>query len=131
VDVKYEDIVIAAYLHDVGKFAQRADEKKLYNVELENKYCKEYKGYYSHQHVIYTAEFIDRYKLALPKKVNPANVLRLAASHHSPSTVEEWIITEADRLSSGSDRCNILDEAETDSFLNKEIENEHNLKFYE
>lgn len=52
----------------------------------------------------------------------------LAASHHNPSTYYEWIIAEADRLSSGSDRCNILGIAECE---NENEFDEEKLKFYE
>lgn len=40
---KIEEIIIAAYLHDVGKFAQRADIKELYNEKFENYCCKHHK----------------------------------------------------------------------------------------
>ena len=37
-DKEFKEIIIAAWLHDVGKFAQRADIKGLYNKELEGPY---------------------------------------------------------------------------------------------
>ena len=122
-EIKMEEIVIAAWLHDVGKFAQRAEISELYNKNLEGQYCKTTKyGGYTHQHVIYTEGFISKYKFVLPESVNWEHVKNLAANHHNPSSYYDWIIAEADRLSSGSDRCNILGEKEYD---------EQKLKFYE
>ena len=125
-EIKLEEIVLAAWLHDVGKFAQRADVSDLYDKNLEATYCKTTKYFgYSHQHVVYTEGFINKYKLVLPESVNWEHVKNLAANHHSPSSYYDWIIAEADRLSSGSDRCNILGELES-----KDEEN-GKLKFYE
>lgn len=136
-EIKLEEIVLAAWLHDVGKFAQRADIKELYNEDLEGQYCKKTSyGGYSHQHVIYTEGFIDAYKNVLPDEINIQNVKTLAASHHNPSTYEEWIIAVADRLSSGSDRCNILGEEKSNQAAQDEKEadesqKEVKLKFFE
>lgn len=136
-EIKIEEIVLAAWFHDVGKFAQRADVKELYNKNLEGQYCKKTSyGGYSHQHVIYTEGFIDTYKNIFPDEINIQNVKTLAASHHNPSTYEEWIISLADRLSSGSDRCNILGEEKSNQELQDEKEadenlNEVRLKFFE
>ena len=129
-EIKLEEVTLAAWLHDVGKFAQRADVSELYDKGLESQYCKTTKdGRYTHQHVLYTEGFINKYKLVLPESVNWENVKSLAANHHNPSTYYEWIIAEADRLSSGSDRCNILGEKECDE--NQFDEEKHKLKFYE
>lgn len=128
-EVKLEEIVIAAWLHDVGKFAQRADVRDLYNKELEGQYCKTTKdGRYTHQHVVYTEGFINAYQNVLPDGVNPTIVKKLAANHHNPSSYYEWIIAQADRLSSGSDRCNILGEIECSD---ENQFDEEKLKFYE
>ena len=124
-EIKMEEIVIAAWLHDVGKFAQRAEISELYDKNLEGQYCKTTKyGGYTHQHVVYTEGFISKYKFVLPESVKWEHVKNLAANHHNPSSYYDWIIAEADRLSSGSDRCNILGEKEYD-------EEEQKLKFYE
>lgn len=121
-DVRFEEIVIAAWLHDVGKFAQRASKDELFNKTMEAQYGKLHEGgWYSHAHANYTAGFLEIMKDVLPDNVRPAEVIKLAASHHNPSSYEEWLIAEGDRLSSGSDRANDL----------KELENEHGRKFYE
>lgn len=129
-EIILEEIVLAAWLHDVGKFAQRADVSELYDEGLERQYCKITKdGRYTHQHVIYTEGFLSKYRDVLPDSVNWEHVKDLAANHHNPSSYYDWIIAEADRLSSGSDRCNILGEKECDE--NQFDEEKEKLKFYE
>lgn len=131
VDVRLEEIVVAAWLHDVGKFAQRADVSELYDKNLEGTYCKTtVDGRYTHQHVVYTEGFINKYKFVLPEAVNWETVKNLAANHHNPSTYYDWIIAEADRLSSGSDRCNVLGEMESnaEALYDEELQK---LQFYE
>ncbi len=39
-DVRFEEVIIAAWLHDVGKFAQRADVKELFDKEREGQLGK-------------------------------------------------------------------------------------------
>ena len=130
-EIKLEEIVLAAWLHDVGKFAQRADISELYDKKLEEKYCKPTKyGGYTHQHVLYTEGFLSKYRDVLPDSVNWEHVKNLAANHHNPSSYYDWIIAEADRLSSGSDRCNILGLADSKK-ENDFDEEKEKLKFYE
>lgn len=130
-EIRLEEIVLAAWLHDVGKFAQRADVSELYDKKLEEKYCKPTKyGGYTHQHVLYTEGFLSNYRDVLPDSVNWENVKNLAANHHNPSSYYDWIIAEADRLSSGSDRCNILELADSKK-ENDFDEEKEKLKFYE
>lgn len=130
-EIKLEEIVLAAWLHDVGKFAQRADVPELYDKGLEGQYCKTTKdGRYTHQHVIYTEGFLSKYRDVLPDSVNWENVKNLAANHHNPSSYYDWIIAESDRLSSGSDRCNILGLADSEK-ENDFDEEKEKLKFYE
>ncbi len=127
--ISKEEIVIAAWLHDVGKMVQRADVKELYKKDLEGQYCKKTKdGRYTHQHVVYTEGFLDAFKDCLPDSVNFGNVKKLAASHHNPSTYYDWIISQADCLSSGSDRCSILG---LEKCENENAFDEEKLKFYE
>lgn len=133
-EIKFEEVVIAAWLHDVGKFAQRADITELFNKNIESIYCKLHKGgFYTHQHVVYTQGFLEKYKNVLPDGLNIQNIIELASYHHSPSKAEQWLISEADCLSSGADRCNVLKLEEAEN--SKEEENRHQdetkLKFYE
>ncbi len=130
-NITKEEIVIAAWLHDVGKFAQRADVSELYNKQLEGRYCRTTKdGRFTHQHVVYTEGFLDKYKDVLPDNVNFEHIKTLAASHHNPSSYYDWIISQADCLSSGSDRCNVLGIAECEN-ENQFDEEKEKLKFYE
>ncbi|MCM1322155.1 MAG: type III-A CRISPR-associated protein Cas10/Csm1 [Bacteroides sp.] len=104
---------------------------ELYNKDLEGQYCKTTKdGRFTHQHVVYTEGFLSKYKDILPDGVNFEHIKTLAAMHHRPSTYHDWIISHADRLSSGSDRCNILGIAEC-SDENQFDEEKQKLKFYE
>lgn len=132
-EIKKEEVVLAAWLHDVGKFAQRADVKELYDKNLESMYCKTTSyGGYSHQHVVYTEGFINAYKNVFPREINVLNVKNLAANHHNPSSYYDWIIAEADRLSSGSDRCNVLGEIDAKNEADfDESKVETKLKFFE
>ena len=110
-EIKYEEIVLAAFLHDIGKFAQRAKADKYKAVGMESALCPSKQGgYYSHQHSLYTQGFLEQNKDCFPKDVNITNIIQLAAKHHNPSSNYEWIIAHADRISSGSDRlCNLFD----------------------
>ncbi len=94
--------VLAAWLHDIGKFAQRADAPC--SRGLEQEYCP--KGT-THRHVLYTDHFIERV-LPLPPELegDRSRLARMASAHHRPDTSsrEETALQSADRLSSGGDR---------------------------
>ncbi len=106
-------IAVAAFLHDIGKFAERA------GMELSTEYLDgnaalyqpSYRGRYTHKHAVYTAGFLEKYKDILPGELNMAGwgdgdpFINLAAMHHKPETPLQWIITTADRVSSGMDRA--------------------------
>ncbi|MCX8020853.1 MAG: type III-A CRISPR-associated protein Cas10/Csm1 [Chitinophagaceae bacterium] len=112
-----EQIVLAALLHDIGKFFQRADPKGAAASELlstkiknlENNLCPSYNGRYSHKHVLWTAQFFENHRktfsnlLNIPEK-EIDKLLRLSAAHHNPLSFEEKIIQKADHYSSGVDR---------------------------
>ena len=105
-------IAIAAFMHDIGKFA----DENVFNISnrflIDNAdlYQPHYKGTYTHRHAVYTAAFIDHIEKLLPQKFNQANwgledsFMNLAAGHHKPETRLQWIIAMADRISSGWDR---------------------------
>ncbi len=119
-----ERIYLAALLHDIGKFYQRAD---VGNVQ-QSRYLKSYgrdestycptamNGRYSHKHVLWTAQFIENYapvfKNLLAGKqdeegIKEDSLVFLAAGHHLKNeqlTECGRIIKEADCLSSGMDR---------------------------
>lgn len=94
--------VLAAWLHDIGKFAQRADAPC--SQGLEQEYCPHGT---SHRHVLYTDHFIEKV-LPLPPELEGqrSHLARLASAHHRPDTSsrEETALQLADCLSSGGDR---------------------------
>ena len=127
-------IAIAGYLHDIGKFAERAEYKEEGSTTLKagfyadqkflndnmDLYQPHYQGKYTHKHAVYTASFIDQLEKILPKKFNKGewglgdSFMNLAAGHHKPETPMQWIIAIADRVSSGFARDEFED-------YNKEI----------
>jgi len=121
-----KEIIISALLHDIGKFAQRANIEQYKAKNMEETLCpfvKE-KGYFSHKHTLYTQGFLEAastrnvlHKLE-SEKIDIVKTIQLAANHHKPSSFEAWLIAHADRLSSGSDRLH-------------EFERDDELKYYE
>lgn len=127
-----EHIYLAALLHDIGKFYQRADTGSVassnflkgYN-KNESSFCPLWKGEYTHKHVLWTAQFIDDNRTVFQHLVDDKeianlsqkdNLINLAAGHHlSLDQLSELgqIIKKADWLSSGMDRE--TDEAMTDA----------------
>ncbi len=110
-------IAIAGFLHDIGKFAERAgmeisEEYVANNAPL---YQPSFQSRYTHRHALYTAAFIEKFDAALPKMFNKAgwglgdSFINLAAMHHKPETPLQWVIAIADRVSSGFDRQSFED----------------------
>lgn len=133
IDETVYKIAIAGYLHDIGKFAERAsgarephdvgffpDEIFLNNNR--DLYQPHFQGKYTHSHAVYTAAFIDHLEKLLPGKFNKGewglgdSFINLAAGHHKPETPLQWVIAIADRVSSGFDRT------EFEEKYNKEIQ---------
>jgi CRISPR-associated protein Csm1 len=107
-----EKIYLAALLHDIGKFYQRADDNGMVRSteldqtvkNLESIVCPVNKdGFYTHKHVLWTAQFIEDIGIDNQSSTSDT-ILRLASYHHKPSTFHEAIIQLADHLSSGMDR---------------------------
>ena len=115
-------IALAAFLHDLGKFAERARIASDKNLIDANKqlYCPFHKenGYFSHVHAAYTGIAMDVIEPYLPKltdtdlapfgawKTQEADdsFINAAAMHHKPETFLQWVIATADRVASGFDR---------------------------
>ncbi len=120
-------VALAAFLHDLGKFAERArlpegskkDEQGNTLADI-NKllYCPHYNNRHTHVHAAYTAIAIDCLEEKLPplkgNNVFPFaswrsdntddSLINAAAMHHKPETFLQWIIATADRVASGFER---------------------------
>jgi len=121
---KYK-VYLAALLHDIGKFYQRADDKtsdkfcflKNEHWKLDSTFCPKFKNRYSHKHVLWTAQFIsDNIKSFQQALGNADGLERLAAIHHAPqeNNVLERIIQKADHWSSGIDRTTDIGQKDAD-----------------
>lgn len=101
---EYQSVMLAALLHDMGKFMQRA-EVELSDISrgMETTLCPMYEGRSSHKHVLWTDHFFENYA-SFPLGFNKSVVGKLSAIHHKPDSALAEIITIADRLSSGMDR---------------------------
>ena len=117
-----EHIYLAALLHDIGKFYQRADTGAVHSSKYlkehcknESSFCPQYKGFYSHKHVLWTAQFIEDNEEVFRNLVgsdfsdltNRNNLINLSAGHHlSEEQISDLgrLIKKADCLSSGMDR---------------------------
>lgn len=121
-------VALAAYLHDLGKFAERArvfhDDPHL-DTHLQL-YCPfhEEGRWFSHQHAAHTALAFSATEKHLPDTLrgdvapftgrqyagseNSSNatdsLINAAAAHHKPDTFLQWIIATADRVASGFER---------------------------
>lgn len=119
-------VALAAFLHDLGKFAERANiEADPVNIEAnQHLYCPHHKqnptdrGWFSHKHAAYTAIALDLIEPHLPPlkgyEIGPfatwrsSNVddslINAAARHHKPDTFLQWVVATADRIASGFER---------------------------
>ncbi len=113
-------VALAAMLHDIGKFAERArievDPDRLNTHK--NIYCPSFQTHYSHVHAAYSALVIEELEQTLPDLVGEEmfpfaswgqsnaddSLLNAAAKHHRPETFLQWIVATADRTASGLDR---------------------------
>ncbi len=98
-------VAVAALLHDIGKVGQRAASERP-DDQTVAAFCPtdSTTARPSHLHAAWTGSFIERYLPSLWSGRGGDNLLGWAARHHAPSTPLEWVVAEADRLSSGMDR---------------------------
>lgn len=122
-----EHVYLAALLHDIGKFYQRADKKLAdkgnelseYSKRLADDICPiNDKGRFGYQHVIWTNEFFEKFKNVLYSvpgiKQNIwenegsqfDSIANLACRHHKPQSLLQSMISLADWWSAGIDRQN-------------------------
>jgi CRISPR-associated protein Csm1 len=120
-------MALAAFLHDLGKFAERARLSEAQDKDNEGNtrqainellYCPEFAGRRTHIHTAYTAIGMDLLEKYLPELVGghmapfapwreksvDDSIINAAAKHHRPDTFLQWIIATADRLASGFER---------------------------
>lgn len=108
-------VALAALLHDLGKFAERAgmdvDPQRL-DAHLALYARPQPAGWYSHRHAAYTALAIEQLEDRLPSLVGEDaapfsgddSLINAAACHHRPETQMQWLIATADRVASGFER---------------------------
>ncbi|CAI8772732.1 type III-A CRISPR-associated protein Cas10/Csm1 [Methylocaldum szegediense] len=120
-------VALAAFLHDLGKFAERAripeamqktdkdSTRRDINVQL---YCPHFQNRATHIHAAYTAIAFDLLERHMPALVGrdmtpfaswseenaDDSLINAAARHHRPDSLLQWIIATADRLASGFER---------------------------
>lgn len=120
-------IALAAFMHDLGKFAERArideayqkdadgNQRRDLNVQL---YCPKYNERHTHIHAAYTAIGFDLLEQHMPDLVGDDmapfkpwkdrnaddSLINAAAMHHKPDTFLQWVIATADRVASGFER---------------------------
>ena len=125
-------VALAACLHDLGKFAERAriDVPKDALDAHVTQYCpqrfngpSDKRGYHTHKHAAYTGlafdlvestapdliqgemhPFINRSQLQADHTQATDSLINAAAAHHRPATFLQWIIATADRVASGFER---------------------------
>ncbi|MFW5721488.1 MAG: type III-A CRISPR-associated protein Cas10/Csm1, partial [Bacteroidota bacterium] len=115
-------IYLGALIHDIGKFAQRADNKSWRHSDyiperiknMASSICPKDKdnNRITHIHALYSAAFIENHQKVFQRCLNYGTneikdldtFIKLAASHHDPYSKYEKIIQKADILSSGSER---------------------------
>ena len=136
-----EHIYLAALLHDIGKFYQRADKpfsEKENDLSTHVKKIADYicpsnkEGRFGYQHTVWTLQFLAEIESKL-KQIpafikNPFNgnnncesIFQLASYHHKPSTELQALISLADWWSAGIDRREKLEE--------EEVANEKNIQW--
>lgn len=120
-------VALAAFLHDLGKFTERAriteahqkdadgNQCRDLNVQL---YCPKYNERHTHIHAAYTAIGLDLLERHMPDLVGDDmtpfkpwkdrdaddSLINAAAMHHKPDTFLQWVIATADRVASGFER---------------------------
>ncbi len=117
-------VAFSAMVHDLGKFAQRADipcskGQKDAHLQLYCRYHKEGQ-WFSHQHAAYTALAFNVIEQNAPDLIRgdmspfasrssdswdiTDSLVNAAAMHHNPQTFLQWVIATADRIASGFER---------------------------
>lgn len=97
-NIDVQMVTLAAFLHDIGKLAERA------NVYVDTG-SKDNAENRRHQHANDTAAYLnqtmDFFPASFANALQGESLITLASQHHNPVTPLQWIITMADRLSIG------------------------------
>lgn len=143
-----DKIYLAALLHDIGKFYQRADESVGYqNSSILNQSVKNnisnlsnitQDGFAKHAHSAYTQQFLENYDNSIfnnffnDRSEKYDNYINLAIYHHKPQTFFQELIQLADWWSSGIDRQKQYEKQELEKdYRNRPLNNIFkNLKVY-
>lgn len=127
-----EHIYLAALLHDIGKFYQRADKpfaEKSNDLSKHVRKIADYicplnkEGRFGYQHTVWTLQFLveiesklkqipDFIKNPFESNEDCDSIFQLASYHHKPSTELQALISLADWWSAGIDRREKLEEEE-------------------
>ena len=117
-------VALAALLHDLGKFAERAGLALPDLAGNQTIYCPLWNGRYSHTHAAYSGLAIDAVEGYLPEikrgemmpfsswddtQRTDDSLINGAAMHHKPETPLQRIVATADRLASGFERSEFLE----------------------
>lgn len=113
-----QEIVIAALLHDIGKFYQRANDTDKLENDYEVNYCVDNNNYFSYIHSGYTAKFFDENKKIFNCFESYDSIKEISAMHHRPNTIFQKIISAADQASAGMDRVESEQESKSKEFRN-------------
>ena len=104
------EIALGALLHDIGKFMQRAHPPGqglgAQSRGMTDYICPFFNGRHSHQHVLYTNEFVENMPF-IPQSLDKSAVANLASYHHKPDTDAQrgqLLRATADRVQQGHDR---------------------------
>ncbi|MBF0307993.1 MAG: type III-A CRISPR-associated protein Cas10/Csm1 [Magnetococcales bacterium] len=113
-------VAFAALVHDLGKFAERA-EMAVAKAEIDQRkkdYCPKGSSKYTHAHAAYSALALQALKGMLPDfqsgdmfpfDTSNETLIAAAAGHHEPKTSLQRIVAIADRLASGFERSNFTE----------------------
>jgi CRISPR-associated protein Csm1 len=113
--IERQKVVLAALLHDIGKFWERSDgsaiDSKIIAAEFPNKVYNHVVPVYNngspkYGHALWTQVFFNKYKIGQLLGLDGAGdfLANIAARHHNPSNHIEAIISLADKWSSSIDR---------------------------